>query len=58
MEIIALLLGIFGTGTAAGWWVIRNLYYICQPSEVLIFAGSRTQVDDRAIGWLSLGERW
>ncbi|MBD2250121.1 flotillin family protein [Nostoc parmelioides] len=47
MEIIALLLGIFGTGTAAGWWVIRNLYYICQPSEVLIFAGSRTQVDDR-----------
>ncbi|WP_414755072.1 flotillin family protein [Anabaena sp. CCY 9910] len=47
MEIIALLLGIFGTGTAAGWWVIRNLYYICQPSEVLIFAGSRTQIDER-----------
>ncbi|KAB8332829.1 flotillin family protein [Scytonema tolypothrichoides VB-61278] len=46
MEIIALLLGIFGTGTAAGWWVIRNLYYICQPSEVLIFAGSRTSLDD------------
>ncbi|ABA21021.1 Band 7 protein [Trichormus variabilis ATCC 29413] len=47
MEIIALLLGIFGTGTAAGWWVIRNLYYICQPSEVLIFAGSQTQIDER-----------
>lgn len=46
MEIIALLLGIFGTGTAAGWWVIRNLYYICQPSEVLIFAGSRTPTGD------------
>ncbi|NMG20104.1 flotillin family protein [Brasilonema bromeliae] len=46
MEIIALLLGIFGTGTAAGWWVIRNLYYICQPSEVLIFAGSRTSLGD------------
>jgi flotillin len=46
MEIIALLLGIFGTGTAAAWWVIRNLYYICQPSEVLIFAGSRTSLDD------------
>lgn len=47
MEIIALLLGIFGSGTAAGWWVIRNLYYICQPSEVLIFAGSRTRIDDK-----------
>lgn len=46
MEIIALLLGIFGTGTAAGWWVIRNLYYICQPTEVLIFAGSRTPTGD------------
>ncbi|BAY36400.1 band 7 protein [Nostoc sp. NIES-2111] len=52
MEIIALLLGIFGTGTAAGWWVIRNLYYICQPSEVLIFAGSRTPIDDkRSVGY-------
>ncbi|MGH1396027.1 MAG: flotillin family protein [Trichormus sp.] len=52
MEIIALLLGIFGTGTAAGWWVIRNLYYICQPSEVLIFAGSRTAIDDkRSVGY-------
>ncbi|GAB1543725.1 hypothetical protein NUACC21_64010 [Scytonema sp. NUACC21] len=52
MEIIALLLGIFGTGTAASWWVIRNLYYICQPSEVLIFAGNRTPLDDkRSVGY-------
>jgi flotillin len=47
MEIIALLLGIFGVGTAAGYGVIRNLYYICQPSEVLIFAGPRTRISDR-----------
>lgn len=46
MEVIALLLGIFGTGAGAGFLVIRNLYYICQPSEVLIFAGNRTQVSD------------
>ncbi|PLZ51584.1 flotillin family protein, partial [Fischerella thermalis] len=52
MEIIALLLGIFGTGTAAGWWVIRNLYYICQPSEVLIFAGSSTPTSDgKSVGY-------
>lgn len=42
MEIITLLLAIFGLGTGAGWFVIRNLYYICQPSEILIFAGSKT----------------
>lgn len=46
MEIIALLLGIFGLGTGAGLFVIRNFYYICQPSEVLIFAGTRTQLPD------------
>ncbi len=46
MEIIALLLGIFGLGTGAGFFVIRNFYYICQPSEVLIFAGSCTQLPD------------
>lgn len=43
MEIIALLLGIFGLGSGAGWFVIRNLYYICQPSEILIFAGTKTR---------------
>lgn len=43
MEIIATLLGIFGLGTGAGWFMIRNLYYICQPSEILIFAGTKTQ---------------
>ena len=52
MEIIALLLGIFGLGTGAGLFVIRNFYYICQPSEVLIFAGSCTQFPDgREVGY-------
>lgn len=52
MEIIAFLLGIFGLGTGAGFFVIRNFYYICQPSEVLIFAGSRTRLqDDREVGY-------
>ncbi|MBR8834274.1 MAG: flotillin family protein [Stigonema ocellatum SAG 48.90 = DSM 106950] len=52
MEIIALLLGIFGSGAGVTFWVIRNLYYICQPSEVLIFAGNRTPVaDGRSVGY-------
>jgi len=46
MEIVIALLGVFGLGTGAGVFVIRNLYYICQPSEVLIFAGSRHRVGD------------
>ncbi|ACK66917.1 band 7 protein [Rippkaea orientalis PCC 8801] len=41
MELLAFLLGIFGLGTGASLLVIRNHYYICQPSEVLIFAGSQ-----------------
>ena len=45
MEIIIALLGVLGLGTGAGFLVIRNLYYICQPSEVLIFAGSRRAVE-------------
>ena len=52
MEIIAILLGIFGLGTGAGLLIIRNYYYICQPSEVLIFAGSRTQrADEGTVGY-------
>ncbi len=52
MEIIIALLGVLGLGTGAGFLVIRNLYYICQPSEVLIFAGSRRPVDDgRDVGY-------
>jgi flotillin len=46
MELIAILLGIFGLGTSAGLLIIRNYYYICQPSEVLIFAGSRAKRSD------------
>ncbi len=45
MGIIIALLGILGLGTGAGFLIIRNLYYICQPSEVLIFAGSRSTVE-------------
>lgn len=44
MEVIIALLGILGLGSGAGYMVIRNLYYICQPNEVLIFAGSSQQL--------------
>ncbi len=39
MELVILLLAVMGMGSGALVLVIRNLYYICQPSEVLIFAG-------------------
>ena len=41
IELIGLLLGICGAGSAATYWVIRNFYHICQPNEVLIFAGGK-----------------
>ena len=52
MGIIIALLSALGLGTGAGIFIIRNLYYICQPSEVLIFAGGRRSLDgDRKIGY-------
>jgi flotillin len=51
-EAIIALFGIFGLGTGASLFVIRNLYYICQPNEVLIFAGSSHQLaDGRRVGY-------
>lgn len=46
MEILAFLLGLFGLGTGASILVIKNYYHICQPSEVLIFAGNSQKDDD------------
>ena len=45
-----------GLTGAAGLWafvvLLRQLYYICQPSEVLIFAGlGRTTGDGRKVGY-------
>ncbi len=52
IEAIAALLAILGVGTGAGIFVIRNLYYICQPNEILIFAGSsRELADGRRVGY-------
>ncbi|MCT7976917.1 flotillin family protein [Laspinema olomoucense] len=49
MEVILGLLAILGAAGGAGALVINNLYYICQPSEVLIFAGSARPLDDNRI---------
>ncbi|MEM9926234.1 MAG: SPFH domain-containing protein [Cyanobacteria bacterium P01_D01_bin.50] len=52
LSIVSLLLGIFGFGSAAGYWIIRYFYHICQPSEVLIFAGGKYKTSDgREVGY-------
>ena len=43
--IFSLLVVMFGA-TGSLLLIIRNLYHICQPSEVLIFAGDRRTVSD------------
>jgi flotillin len=49
--IFSLLVVMFGA-TGSLILIIRNLYYICQPSEVLIFAGDRRTVSDgRRVGY-------
>jgi flotillin len=46
MDPITLSIALLGLSASTGWFVIKNLYHICQPSEVLIFAGSSTQTPD------------
>ncbi|MBE9157996.1 flotillin family protein [Nodosilinea sp. LEGE 06152] len=49
--ILALLVVMFGA-TGSLLLIIKNLYYICQPSEVLIFSGDRRTVSDgRRVGY-------
>ncbi|MEM9947386.1 MAG: SPFH domain-containing protein [Cyanobacteria bacterium P01_D01_bin.36] len=50
MPIVVLLLLAGGAG-GLGTLIIKNLYYICQPNEVLIFAGSSRQVGDGRVGY-------
>ncbi|MEL6856321.1 MAG: SPFH domain-containing protein, partial [Cyanobacteria bacterium J06607_13] len=45
--ILALIAGAGGLGTL----MIKNLYYICQPNEVLIFAGSTRKTGGRKVGY-------
>jgi flotillin len=50
--IIAVILGTPLLALGLGTFVIRNLYYICQPSEVLIFAGSSRRLPNgRRVGY-------
>jgi flotillin len=46
MDPITLSIALLGLSASTGWFVIKNLYHICQPSEVLIFAGSSTQTPE------------
>jgi len=47
MPILVLLLLAGGLGT----FTIKNLYYICQPNEVLIFVGSARKTGGRKVGY-------
>ncbi len=46
MDPITLSIALIGLSASTSWFVIKNLYHICQPSEVLIFAGSSTQTPE------------
>ena len=51
MEGLILLLVILGGGSGVISLIIRNLYYICQPNEVLIFAGAQQRVGQKKVGY-------
>ena len=49
MGSLALIIAALASGS--GYLIIKNLYYICQPNEVLIFAGSSRKSGDRKLGY-------
>ncbi|ESA35023.1 band 7 protein [Leptolyngbya sp. Heron Island J] len=51
MEGLILLLVILGGGSGVISLIIRNLYKICQPNEVLIFAGAQQRVGQKKVGY-------
>lgn len=46
MELILSLAMVLAVAGGAGTFVLKNLYYICQPSEVLIFSGSDRRLEN------------
>ena len=46
--IVAFILGLVGITSIL---VVKNLLYICQPNEVLIFTGSKRKVGDEVLGY-------
>ena len=52
MGALIFILGLLGLGGgSATMLMIRNLYYICQPNEVLIFAGSEHKTSRGKVGY-------
>lgn len=51
MPFLIVLLAILGSAAGLGSFIIKNLYYVCQPNEVLIFAGNKQKSGDRDLGY-------
>lgn len=45
------LIILLAIAAGSGSLIIKNLYHICQPNEVLIFAGTRQRTGDRTVGY-------
>lgn len=45
------LLILAALASGSGYLIIKNLYYICQPNEILIFAGGKQKTEDRMLGY-------
>jgi flotillin len=45
------LLTLLALASGSGYFIIKNLYYICQPNEILIFAGGKQKTENRVLGY-------
>ncbi|MEL6350375.1 MAG: SPFH domain-containing protein [Cyanobacteria bacterium J06627_28] len=51
MEFLIAITALGGLAAGGISLTIKNLYYICQPNEVLIFAGGKQKLGDRKVGY-------
>lgn len=50
--IIGTLFFLLGIGSTTSYLIFKNLYHICQPSEMLIFAGKKRKLSDgKTVGY-------
>lgn len=51
MATVVVIVGVLGLAAVAALLVFQKLVYICQPNEVLIFAGGKRELGERTVGY-------
>lgn len=50
-SVVGVAIGVVLFFGAAALVVVKRLFHICSPNEVLVFSGGKSQVDGRSVGY-------